>query len=141
MRTSSSPAASNSAIHPSSSFGMHYPCLRRASLTLSANAPCDRELLWQSSLRALSLLEAVEHTNDEKASHGRSTSVALKKAFHRSRHSLSWPASVPRPGRGALPCLPGRKCPPEHAPYQVQPGPMQPVSNAIWLGFWTQVTL
>src|SRR5206468_12236080 len=54
MRTSSSPAASNSAIHPSSSFGMGYPSVRRHWLRVSANAPTRqrpaRQLLWQSKL-------------------------------------------------------------------------------------------
>src|SRR5258707_15463806 len=40
MRTSSSPAASNSAIHPSSSFGMPHPNLHAG--TLPFGTTCDR---------------------------------------------------------------------------------------------------
>jgi hypothetical protein len=53
---------------------------------------------------------------------------------------FSRPASIQSSERCALPYSHGRKRLAEWLQYQVQPGPMQPVSSAIWPAFWDQVS-
>jgi hypothetical protein len=50
------------------------------------------------------------------------------------------PASLRSLARCALPYSHGRKRLAEWPQYQVQSGPMQPVSSAIWPAFWHQVS-
>jgi hypothetical protein len=53
---------------------------------------------------------------------------------------FSRPASIRSPERCALPYSHGHNRLAEWLQYQVQPGPMQPVSSAVWPAFWDQVS-